>query len=45
MRQLSEEAEYLADRVYGKSVQNDEELKRVERFHRRAEAFRELAQE
>jgi hypothetical protein len=40
---LADEADYLADRVYGKSVQNDAEFKRVERFQQRAKAFRQLA--
>lgn len=43
LRQLAEEADYLAERVYGKSVQDDAEFKRVERFRQRAKVFRQFA--
>jgi hypothetical protein len=39
LRQLAEEADYLAARVYGESVQDDAEFKRVERFRQRAKGL------
>ncbi|MFF2088583.1 hypothetical protein ACFVVM_32770 [Nocardia sp. NPDC058176] len=43
LRELAAEDDYMASRVYGKTVETDEDAKRVERLHHRATVLRDLA--
>jgi hypothetical protein len=43
LRQAAELADYMADRVYGRAVENDEDFKRIEHARHEARTLRELA--
>lgn len=43
LTRLADEAEYLADRVYGKAVDTDGDVRLIERTHHRAVVLRRLA--
>ncbi|WP_280216663.1 hypothetical protein [Nocardia neocaledoniensis] len=44
LRELADQDDYMASRVYGKAVDTDDDAKRIEQLHHRATVLRALAQ-